>query len=93
MSNKTKIETVTATAAETIVTQQQALADTEQPQPVRTLVSPDSDLAEMTQYWISRRSELERHVAEIEKFIGFVGESEALAVRVAKIEAFLGIKG
>ena len=52
-----------------------------------------NDLAAVTHYWEARRTDLERQVSEIEEFIGFITVSEALAVRVSKIEQFLGLKG
>lgn len=53
--------------------------------------TPD-EIAAMHRHFTDRRDELVRAVQEIEGLLGFVVQSEDLAVRVAKIENFLGIK-
>lgn len=43
-------------------------------------------------YFSDLQIQLARRMSDIETFLGFVESSEALAVRVSKIEAFLGVK-
>ena len=50
-------------------------------------------VAESTRYLAAKRDELQRQVSEIESFLGFAVQAEDLAVRVAKLEAFVGLKG
>lgn len=44
-------------------------------------------------YLTERRVDLLQRVQEIETFLGFIEGDSALAVRIGKIEQFLGIKG
>lgn len=55
--------------------------------------NPRDAVSEASRYLAHKRDELQRQIGEIEKFLGFAQQSEDLAVRVAKIEAFIGFKG
>jgi hypothetical protein len=54
--------------------------------------APDM-LSEVQQYYDLLHREYTRRVAEIEAFLGFVTQSESLGTRLARVEAFLKIKG
>ena len=53
---------------------------------------PPDLLAEVRRYYTLLRAEHLRSIAEIETFLGFAESSDDLAVRVAKLENFVGIK-
>ncbi len=50
-------------------------------------------MAATQEFYIERRQDLLRQVANIEKFLGFAQQSDELAARVARLEAFVGLKG
>lgn len=50
------------------------------------------DLKEIRRYCVEYQEALKEQIAEVERAIGFLANTDELAVRVAKIEAFLGIK-
>lgn len=58
---------------------------------------PPPELVEaVVRHYVDMRTSLVSRVATIEAILGFIredGDTRALAVRVAKLEAFLGIKG
>lgn len=58
---------------------------------------PPPELVEaVVRHYVEARADLQRRVASIEAILGFIHEADdarALAVRVAKLEAFVGIKG
>ena len=55
---------------------------------------PAELVAAVVRYFIVQRAELLNKVADIEQLLGFIREDGAsLAVRVAKLEAFCGLKG
>lgn len=47
----------------------------------------------LVRHYTAKRLELERQIANMEQFLGFLEVSNNLAVRVAKLEQFLGLKG
>jgi hypothetical protein len=53
---------------------------------------PSDVIAEATRQLGAQRDELMRRVTAIEGFLGFAEHANDLAVRVAKIELFLGLK-
>lgn len=55
-------------------------------------VPPVEAIAAVHAHFITRRDGLLQQVSEIEAYLGFAKSSEDLAVRVAKIEQFLGVK-
>lgn len=65
-----------------------------------TIVTPDPqpappdppDMAAVRDYYTALQIDLERRISEIELFLGFMAGTAALAVRVAKLESFTGIK-
>jgi hypothetical protein len=46
----------------------------------------------LVQHYKRKQQELTQQIADMESFIGFIEVSGNLAVRVAKLEQFLGIK-
>jgi hypothetical protein len=64
------------------------------PQWTRPQVCPPTpaDIEAMKQFYVGQRLELLRQVSEIESMLGFIAGSADLAVRVARLEQFLGIK-
>jgi hypothetical protein len=47
----------------------------------------------LVRHYTRKRVELEQQIGNMEQFLGFIEVSSNLAVRVAKLEAFLGLKG
>lgn len=72
-------------ARKDLETMSDTTADT---QPALPIYEPATTM----QYWVDRRAAMELEIKAIEDFIGFVETSEAMAVRIAKIEQFLGLK-
>lgn len=58
-----------------------------------TAPSTRDAVTEAAKYLTIKRDDLLKQVADIENFLGFANLSEDLAVRVAKLEKFLGLKG
>lgn len=50
-----------------------------------------ADIAALEQWLIAKKAELTARIVTIESMLGFIATSDDLAVRVAKIELFLGI--
>lgn len=50
-----------------------------------------AEIEAMKQYFMMQRDLMRTRIEEIEALLGFVATNEELAVRVAKIELFLGI--
>jgi hypothetical protein len=50
-------------------------------------------LSEVRTYYELMRVDYARRIAEVEAFLGFAQDSEALGSRLHKVEAFLRIKG
>ncbi len=64
------------------------LVDTNPPE------DPPPELVDaLVRHYERKRSDLMRQIGEMEAFLGFIEVSGNLAVRVAKLEAFLGLKG
>ncbi len=60
--------------------------------PVQTSAPSTRDaVTEASRYLAGRRAELLSEVGEIESFLGFANQADDLAVRVAKLERFLGL--
>lgn len=65
-----------------------------------TVVIPDvapapvdpPDMAAVRAYFTALQIDLTSRVTSIELFLGFVEGTEALSVRVAKLESFVGVK-
>jgi hypothetical protein len=71
----------------------------EEPPPVPVVVPPAFvepptpwEIESMREYYSLQRQDLLQRIADIESMLGFVAVSSEIAVRVAKIEHFLGIK-
>mgnify|MGYP001604594956 CR=1 FL=1 len=47
----------------------------------------------MRRYYVAQQNDLTRQILQIELFLGFVEQADNLAVRVAKLEKFVGLKG
>lgn len=59
----------------------------------RDLIQDDPEIVnEVRAYYALLQIEYTRRVAEIEKFLGFAEGCEALGTRLARLEAFVGIK-
>lgn len=54
---------------------------------------PADMMSEVRHYYALLQVDYTRRIGEIEAFLGFAESSEALGARLAKVEAFLGIKG
>lgn len=66
------------------------------PEQVDTRDPPPELVDAVVRHYVDMRTSLESRVATIEAILGFIredGDTRALAVRVAKLEAFLGVKG
>lgn len=64
-----------------------------EPSPFNVVPPLPSDIDDLKQFLLAQRDSLTQRVQEIESQLGFIVSADELAVRVAKIELFLGIKG
>lgn len=88
MSEQTTIPDLDAAPPLDVLTADETVPDTLVEPP------PTSDvLTEVRHYYALLQHDYARRVLEIEKFLGFAEGCEALGTRLAKVEAFLGIKG
>jgi hypothetical protein len=61
---------------------------------IAPLMTPEAATeAQMIARLLERRTDLLQRLLDIETALGFVADDAALAVRVARIEQFLGLKG
>lgn len=63
------------------------------PPPQTTAPSTRDAVTQASRYLAERRDELKREINDIESFLGFANQADDLAVRVAKLERFLGLSG
>lgn len=60
---------------------------------VRDLIEKEPTFAaSVREYYADKHADMLRIVGEIETFLGFLVSEDDLSVRVAKLEAFVGIK-
>ena len=65
----------------------------DQQKPIRDLIDRDPRfMEEVRQYYELLQIDYARRVAGIEKFLGFLESNEDLGVRIARLEAFTGVK-
>lgn len=63
------------------------------PEPDTQPAPPDPpDMAAVREYFSTLQLDLSKRIAAIEMFLGFTEGVEALGVRVARLESFLGVK-
>lgn len=59
---------------------------------MRELLSDPQIVLEVRHYFADLQHDYARRVLEIEKFLGFIVSEEDLGSRIARLEAFVGIK-
>lgn len=59
---------------------------------MRELLSDPQIALEVRHYFADLQHDYARRVLELEKFLGFIESEEDLGTRVARLEAFVGIK-
>lgn len=59
---------------------------------MRELLSDPQIVLEVRHYFADLQHDYARRVLELELFLGFIASEEDLGTRVAKLEAFVGIK-